>query len=186
MPRQNAFPASGERKLAADDCRAASAAASPGSGVILLVQAGFKDECAIRTFAVLCRNSAHQGSRLRLVHVVTVPMTLPLDADLPEADSESARILRHAEFVVSMAGLPSETATVRARTVVGGVSDDARRHAARVMGVCLRDRGRWGVYLPSSRTVRALMREAPCPVWVFQLLPSVERDARARGRVAGL
>ena len=99
MPRQNAFPASEDRKLAAVDCRTASAAAAPASGVILLpVQGGFKDECAIRTFAVLCRNSAHQGPRLRLVHVVTVPMTLPLDADLPDVDSMSARIPRHAEF----------------------------------------------------------------------------------------
>jgi len=170
MPRVNVLPALEERKPAADDCRTAPAGALSSSSVVLLpVQGGPEDDGAIGTFAALCRESAPSGPRLRLVHVVTVPMTLPLDADLSEADWMSAQILRHAELVAGMAGLPSETATVRARTVAGGLSDDARRHEARAMVVCLRDRGRLGAYLPPSRTVRALIREAPSPVWMFHL-----------------
>lgn len=108
---------------------------------------------------------------MRIVHVLTVPMTLPLDAELPEADATAAEVLGRAKLVAASAGISARTATVRARSVAEGLAEDARRSSARAIVVRLhhRDCQTVGAHVILSRTVRTLLKAAPCPVYLLHL-----------------
>ena len=54
------------------------------------------DAHAIRELPSLRWGIDHGSAPLRIVHVLTVPMTLPLDAELPEADATAAGVLQRA------------------------------------------------------------------------------------------
>ncbi|HYM69238.1 MAG TPA: hypothetical protein VEZ44_06565, partial [bacterium] len=83
--------------------------------ILFGVQGDPDDGRAIRAFRSFCWGVDPGSVRLRMVHVLTVPMTLPLDAELPEADATAARILSRANLVVATVGISASTATVRAR-----------------------------------------------------------------------
>jgi len=142
--------------------------------ILFGVQGDPGDERAIRALRSLCWGIDQGSARLRLVHVLTVPMTLPLDAELPEADATAAGILGRANLVAAAAGISARTPTVRARTVAGGLAEDARWSSARGIVVSLRHHGTIGAHLVLSRTVRTLLKTAPCPVYLLHL-PHAER-----------
>src|ERR1700730_11528155 len=134
-----------------------------------------EDELAIGTF---CRSSGMFDPRdvlLRIVHVLTVPMSAPLDVCLPDAMMASARILHRAHLVANAMGATVQTATLRGRTVAEALVDDARRMRASAILVRLRSRESFGAHVSLSLTVRALLRDAPCPVLVLHL-PHGGRD----------
>ena len=106
---------------------------------------------------------------MRVVHVLTVPMTVPLGVCLPEAEEASARILLRARSIAAAAGTAVEIATLRGRTAAEALVDDARAHEASTIIVRLRSRETVGAHLLLSRTVRALLRNAPCQVRIVHL-----------------
>jgi APA family basic amino acid/polyamine antiporter len=72
------------------------------------------------------------GARLALVHVVEVPLTLPLDAELPGArEEEIQRTLRRArEVAEEYEDVAVSAEAVRARDVGAGIVEAARRSEA--------------------------------------------------------
>ena len=71
------------------------------------------------------------GSRLALIHVVEVPLTLPLDAELPDREEEARRTLQRArEVAEEYEDVAVSTETVRAREVGAGIVEAARRSEA--------------------------------------------------------
>jgi len=72
------------------------------------------------------------GSRLALVHVVEVPLALPLDAELPpEREAEAQRALERArEVAEEYEDVEVSTEVVRARKVGAGIVEAARRSEA--------------------------------------------------------
>jgi nucleotide-binding universal stress UspA family protein len=139
------------------------------------VEGGPNDGRAIRELPSLCWGLDHAPARLRIVHVVTVPMTLPLDAELPEADAAAAGILGRANLAAASVGLPARTGTVRARSVAGGLIEAARRSSAGGIVVPLHRREGVGAHVVLSRTARTLLKSAPCPVSLLHL-PHGDRD----------
>jgi APA family basic amino acid/polyamine antiporter len=75
---------------------------------------------------------ADEGSRLAVVYVVEVPLTLPLDAELPpEVEQEAQRALKRASDVGEEYEDVDVTAeVVRARKIGAGIVDAARRYAS--------------------------------------------------------
>ncbi len=71
-------------------------------------------------------------SRLDLVYVIDVPLTLPLDAELPPAREEEARraLERAREVAEEYEDVEVGTETVRARQVGAGIVEAARRSEA--------------------------------------------------------
>ena len=70
-------------------------------------------------------------ARLALIHVVEVPLTLPLDADLPEREEQGRRALRRArEVAEEYEDVAVSTETIRAREVGAGIVEAARRSEA--------------------------------------------------------
>ncbi len=144
-----------------------------GSGdapeIVFGVEGDSNDGRAIRALPSLCWGMEHASVRLRIVHVVTVPMTLPLDAELPEADAAAAGILGRANFAAASVGIPARTGTVRARSVAGGLIEAARRSSARGIVVPLHRREGVGAHVILSRTARTLLTSASCPVYLLHL-----------------
>jgi basic amino acid/polyamine antiporter, APA family len=68
------------------------------------------------------------GARLALIHVIEVPLTLPLDAELPPEREDAARraLERAREIAEEYEGVAVATETVRAREVGAGIVTAAR------------------------------------------------------------
>ncbi len=74
--------------------------------------------------------SGEEETRLDLVYVIEVPLTLPLDADLPlELEEGAQRALKRArEVAEEYADVDVSTEVVRARRVGAGIVESARRY----------------------------------------------------------
>ena len=72
------------------------------------------------------------GARLALIHVVEVPLTLPLDAELPPGREEEARraLQRAREVAEEYEDVAVSTETIRAREVGAGIVEAARQSEA--------------------------------------------------------
>ena len=71
------------------------------------------------------------GARLALIHVVEVPLTLPLDAELPEREEQAQRALQRArEVAEEYEDVAVSIETIRAREVGAGIVSAARRSEA--------------------------------------------------------
>ena len=74
--------------------------------IVFGVQGDPDDGRAIRALPSFCSGVDHGNARLCIVHVVTVPMTLPLDAELPDADATALGILGRATLAAGIRRLP--------------------------------------------------------------------------------
>lgn len=125
-----------------------------------------EDEGAL---AMLCSTLDAQRVRLRIVHVLTVPMTAPLDAPLAEAEEAGATMLERAREIAGRFDVPVDTALLRGRAVGDCLVEEARRTMA--SAVCIRFRSRpapMGHHV-ASRVVSRLLDAAPCPVIIMHL-----------------
>ncbi len=122
-----------------------------------------------RALTALCETLDADHVRLRIVHVLTVPMTVPLDVSMPEAERRADALLRRSREIAERFDVPVETAILRGREVGVCLVEEARRTQADA--VCVRFRSRpapMGHYLVSS-TVSVLLSASPCPVITFHL-----------------
>lgn len=120
-----------------------------------------------RALTELCETFDADHVRLRIVHVLTVPMTVPLDVSMPEAERRTDALLRRSRKIAERFHVPMETAVLRGREVGDCLVEEARRIEADA--VCVRFRSRpapMGHYLVSS-TVSVLLSSAPCLVITF-------------------
>jgi nucleotide-binding universal stress UspA family protein len=122
-----------------------------------------------RALTALCETLDADHVRLRIVHVLTVPMTVPLDVSMPEAERCADVLLRRSREIAERFDVPVETAVLRGREVGASLVEEARRTQADA--VCVRFRSRpapLGHYLVSS-TVSVLLSSAPCTLITFHL-----------------
>jgi APA family basic amino acid/polyamine antiporter len=78
--------------------------------------------------AAATREDIEVETRLAIVYVIGVPLTLALDADLPEREEEARRAVERArEVAEEYAGVSVSTEVVRARGVGAGIVEAARR-----------------------------------------------------------
>lgn len=150
--------------------------------ILLGTQGRIEDDVAIRTFWTRCGVNP-EGVLLRIVHVLTLPVTVPLNVYLPQAEEKSAHILRRAQVVARTTGATVQTAVLRGRSVAEALVEDARRTSATAIVVRLRSRETLGAHLLLSRTVRGLLTNAPCPVIIVHL-PHVRVDAQKKKTVS--
>jgi APA family basic amino acid/polyamine antiporter len=71
------------------------------------------------------RLAAERRSRVAIVHVLEIPMELPLTADLPEAEREANALLDDARALVESFGVRAVTRLERARTAGPAIVADA-------------------------------------------------------------
>ena len=112
------------------------------------------------------RLAEEQRCAVRALHVVRVPLDLPLDAELIEAEEQAQASLAEAKLLAAEQGIPIEVHIVRARSIGEAILEEAVAHNVDliVMGSAPRWRRQSRFFSP---TVDYVLRKAPCEVMVI-------------------
>jgi basic amino acid/polyamine antiporter, APA family len=112
------------------------------------------------------RLAAERRSRVAIVHVLEVPMELPLTVDLPAAEREANDLLDDARALVESYGVRAVTRLERARSAGPAIVADAvtRNADLVVIGAPRRVLGRRTPVF--GKTVRYVLKNSPCRVIV--------------------
>jgi nucleotide-binding universal stress UspA family protein len=112
-------------------------------------------------------NLAGEGGTLRLLSVLEVPPTLPLDAQLPEGEREARNALARAQALADARDVHATTELTRARDAGAAVVDAAECAHAEAIVVAARMSGfRRGPAV--DRTTRTILRHAGARVVVLR------------------
>lgn len=135
--------------------------------ILLGIEGHEDDEMAV---AILCETMDLRSTTLRIAHVLTVPMTAPLDVPMPEVESRASRMLESAGKVAREFGAPQiETAVLRGRMVSEALLEEARRIGPIAIVVRLRSQDALLEHRVISPTVSAVLAGAACPVVTVHL-----------------
>jgi APA family basic amino acid/polyamine antiporter len=112
-----------------------------------------------------CRLSSERGSYIAAVSVVTVPLELPLDAELPEAEAAANKALDTAVAIGELYGVYVVGRLLRARSPGRAIVREAERRQTEiiVLGAPRADRPQRGIF---SETVDFILKNAPSRVMV--------------------
>ncbi|HEX5762826.1 MAG TPA: amino acid permease [Solirubrobacterales bacterium] len=138
------------------------------------------------------QGDSSDGARVALIHVIEVPLTLPLDAELPPEREEAARraLERAREVAEEYENVGVSTETVRARDVGAGIVTAARLGDAEaiVIGGEPPTRIRGGARLGGIGAAKPaeigtateyVLKKAPCQVLLTAPEPEPEADPAA-------
>jgi APA family basic amino acid/polyamine antiporter len=130
--------------------------------VVPVVRSGESEEALVAA----ARLAAERGATVAIVTVMEVPLSLPLDAPLPEQQDEAEELLDDAQALVEDYGVRAVTRLIRARRAGPAIVEEAhRRHAELVVLGAPRQAvaGRKRLF---GGTVDYVLREAPCRVLI--------------------
>ena len=116
--------------------------------------------------ATAIRLAEERGSTVRVLHVIRVPLDLPLDAPMHEAEERAAASIAEAKLLAAEHGVEVEGEIVRARSLGEAILDKAREWDADLilLGSAPRWRRQSRFFSP---TVDYVLRRAPCEVMVI-------------------
>lgn len=112
------------------------------------------------------RLAAQRGATVAVVHVIEVPLSLPLDARLPEEEDEAEMLLDDAQALVESYGVRAVTRLLRARRAGPAIVDEARRRHAELIVLGAPRRAIAGRRRLFGKTVDYVLREADCRVLI--------------------
>jgi APA family basic amino acid/polyamine antiporter len=112
------------------------------------------------------RLAEERRARVAIIHVIEVPLDLPVDVRLPDAEEEANDILDNAAAFVESYGVRAVTRLLRARSAGSAIVEEAaRRHAELVVLGAPRRRVRPGGRI-FGRTVDYVLKHSPSRVLV--------------------
>ncbi len=116
--------------------------------------------------ATAIRLAEERGGRIHALHVIRVPLDLPLDAELLEDEERASAALIDAKLLAAEHGVAIELATVRSRAIGEAIVEEAKKVGADliVLGSSARWRRQSRFFSP---TVDHVLRHAPCEVMVL-------------------
>ncbi len=120
-------------------------------------------ESSERGIELACRLGQEQKATILLVHIVEIPLSLPLGAHLPGHEESAEQILTRGRGIVDTHNLPVETRIERARHAAEKIADIAEKENIEliVLGI-LPKLG--GVENIIGRTTEMLLRKLPCEI----------------------
>ncbi len=126
--------------------------------------------------ATAIRLAEEQGSVVRVLHGISVPLEYPLDAELPDAEERAGASLDEARELAAEHGIEIETHTVRTRALGEAIVEEARTWGADliIMGSAPRWRRQSRFFSP---TVDHVLRKAPSEVMVIVYPQGVLEEA---------
>ncbi len=130
--------------------------------VVPVIQSAESEEALVAA----ARLAAEKRATVALVHVLEVPMDLPLDADLAEREDRADELLDRARALVEQYGVRCVTRLVRSRSASAAIVEEAERRNADLVVIGSRRR-RVGPRVPVfGLTVDRVLKKAPCRVLV--------------------
>jgi APA family basic amino acid/polyamine antiporter len=110
---------------------------------------------------------AERAGRVVVVHVLEVPLDLPIDAELPQAEDEADELLDEARALVESYGVRVVDRLVRGRSASTVIVDEALRLNADVVIIGAPRRRKVSARVPVfGRTVDRVLKSSPCRVLV--------------------
>ena len=131
--------------------------------IVPVVRTGESEEALVAA----ARLAAERGATVAILHVIEVPLSLPLDARLHEEEDEAEALLDDAQALVESYGVRAVTRLLRARRA--GPGDRGGGTAPRTpSSSCSARRGARSAAAAgcSAKTVDYVLREAPCRVLI--------------------
>jgi basic amino acid/polyamine antiporter, APA family len=112
------------------------------------------------------RLAAERGARIAVVHVLEIPLSLPVEAELPDREAEADRLLDDAVSLVEAYGVRAFARVARGRSAGVEIVREAEQRSAELIALGARRRhARRGTPI-FGRTTDYVVREAPCRVLV--------------------
>ena len=118
-----------------------------------------------------CRLAAERRATITALTVIEVPMELPLDADLPEAEHDAYELLDEAKAIGDTYGVRVQTRLIRARSFGRAIVDEAARRNSEIIIVGADRRNIGGRRAIFSEIVDFVLKNAPCRVMVAAAPP---------------
>jgi basic amino acid/polyamine antiporter, APA family len=112
------------------------------------------------------RLAAERGATVATVHVIEVPLSLPLDARLPEQEDEAEALLDDAQALVESYGVRAVTRLLRARRAGPAIVEEAKRRHAELVVLGAPRHAIAGRRRLFGDTVDYVLRESPCRVLI--------------------
>ncbi len=108
--------------------------------------------------------------KVHIVHIIEVPRTLPLHANIRTKETEAAdKLLQAAMSIASETGCDAVAEVVEARDAGAAIVDEARDHdCALIMLGMVRDTEHKKVSNDFGKTILYVLNNAPCRVWIVQ------------------
>jgi nucleotide-binding universal stress UspA family protein len=110
------------------------------------------------------RLAADQRATIAAVHVLEVPLELPLDAALPEREERADDLLEGTRAFVEAYGVRVVTRLVRARRAGPAIVEEAEARQAELIVIGAKRRFARGRTPIFGRTVDYILKESPCRV----------------------
>jgi nucleotide-binding universal stress UspA family protein len=151
-----------------DDIDGGKAAPTVGAtGDIAVIVDGKKLDNELVRLACFMAKKAKR--KVHIVHIIEVPRTLPLHANIRTKESEAAdKLLQEALAIAGEGGCDAVAEVVEARDAGPAIVDEARDHnCALIMIGMVRD-AQNKIHGDFGKTVLYVLNNAPCRVWVVQ------------------
>jgi nucleotide-binding universal stress UspA family protein len=116
-----------------------------------------------RGIELACRIGLEQKAEILLTYVVEIPLSLPLDAPMPEEDRKGREILERSKSIVEVHGLPTRIRMVRARNAADKLAQIVKDEDLQLIVMGIRPRA-WAIENLIGRTSEAILRKLPCEV----------------------
>ena len=113
--------------------------------------------------SLACSLGKQMHARVIFLHVIPVPRTLPLDADLPEATQRGDEILAQAEQEAARQHVEADTALAQARDVGAAIVNEAMDRGAQLIVLAIDPDRRSGSF-HIGQIASYVVEHAPCTV----------------------
>jgi basic amino acid/polyamine antiporter, APA family len=132
------------------------------SNILVPTRGGAQTE----TVQMACEIAKTMGAKVTVVHIMEIPFSLPLDAQLPYRVSHGEAILKRSEAVARESHVEVQLKLLRSRSIVDSILDLLKtgEYDLLVMGA-YRSRKEFAQKGLGSLTEK-ILKEAPCRVWV--------------------
>lgn len=142
-------------------------------------------DAAFSALAAACDIARHHKATVAALHVIEVPRSLPLDAELSEEAERGEIILTRAESIAKEHDIKVRADLVQARQAGHAVVDEALDSKADAIVVGLDYHRPYGRF-QMGRLPLYVLENAPCEVWLFRYAPKEEQDHSHRTPDGGL
>lgn len=132
---------------------------------ILLAVSGSAFDAQLLNMA--CKVSQQYKGKLYVVHVLEVPRTLPLDANMSEESKAADAILTRVEDLASKMKCQLESEIIQARDVAQTLVDEAEDRQVGLIVMGMQRREKYGKFYLGS-TIPAVLSSATCRVLIVR------------------
>lgn len=108
-----------------------------------------------------------EKAKLFITHILEVPSSMPLDADMPEETELAERILDRAADITDKYGLTPEMDVIKSRSVGPGIVDEAKDLKVDLIIIGMSHKPRFGEIFFGS-AVNYVLKNSKIPVIVFR------------------